>query len=360
MVFLNISIRQIFLLFVAASFSLAVRVTPELNAAIAGQAGWVSVILSCLIYTVMIIFLARLFKNQNNLDLYGLFNKVLGRFLCNALTTVYALWIFILLSMHLRSAAERYMTAFFPAAPLSFFVISLLAICFIILQGKFACFVKMGEIAFYLILAALFIVFTVAVHQIKFENFLPVTTMDAMPVVKGIYTLLGVLSIFTFVLFAGDEFADKDKFKRYGLQSGAVLTVINIAIFLLTVGIFGSNLTQRFTLPFLMAEKSIKFFGSIERMESLDMLAWLISDVLVIGLLAYILISIISKMTGIKNKTALKSPILLGAYIFSLFIVKNIFEIKLFAQYIELYMNIVFGLAIPVAVFMIGKMRGRV
>ena len=312
---------------------------------------------SCLIYIALIFLLAHLFKNQSTLDMYGLFKKIFGRFICDVLALIYAAWIFILMSVQLRAVSERYASAFFPGAPLSFFIITMLALCFVILHGKFAFFVKTGEIASYSILIALATVFAVAVHQIRFEHILPVTALDILPALKGVYPLLGVLSCFTFVLFVGDEFADKDKFVRLGVKSGIIMMISNLAVFLLTVGIFGASLTKRFTLPFLMAEKSIKFFGSIERMESLDIVVWLISDILIITLFAFIIIAIISKITGIKDKKPLKSPILAGVYIFSLYVVKNIFEISSFAQHIEMYVNIALGIFVPLAAFVVGKIR---
>jgi len=356
----HISMKQTYTLFLLASFAPATRLASSFAAKLGGHAGWVSIILACAIYCVLIYILHGLFKLfEHHTNLYDIYKACFGKTAGNALSIIYMLWIFMLLGFYVRTFAERFLTSIMPSTPLPFFLITLLLLCYILLRGKFEHFTRLITLCFYVVCACLLFIFVFNLQNIQLQNIYPVTTLNTANILRGTYPFTGMFVYITLLMFIGDEIGDIQHFKKLGLQSAVVLLVVNIMIFLSTVGVFGSSLTQKLSLPFFMSSKIISIFGSIERLESLFVITWFITDIAIIVMLMYILLKLIGKVSNTPHTHILKTPLLLGLYLFSIYFANNVFELASFSEKIALAGNIALCMGVPCVALGVGWGRKR-
>jgi spore germination protein (amino acid permease) len=345
----KISTKQAYTLFLLAVFSPLIRLVSTSGG---GRAGWVSLIISCGIFCGLVALLGAYFKHKNNADLYSLYKSAFGKIIAKILVLVYAGWVFILAGFYLRAFGEKFAGLIMPGVPAGFFKITLLALIFIILSGKFQSFALLSNVFFYVVLLALGSVFFLQIPRIHHENLLPVTQYDVQNIMLGTLPTLGIFVYLTPLMFLGDEIEKKHRFKKFGFFSALVLLGAGLVIFVTTVGVFGKDLAATMEQPFLMSVKTMGAQGALERLESVFLLLWVVTDLAIIVMFLHILLKLISLLTGEERGEpckVYKSPILLGVYVLSL--------VSVLGERMGLMISLGLGLGVPVIAIMIYRLK---
>lgn len=337
-----------------AAFSPMIRTVSSLGASLGGRAGWVSLIISCAVFYGLVALLGIYFEHNNSADLYSLYQSAFGRVIAKILVLLYIAWVLMLAGFYLDSFTRKFAGLIMPGVPPGFFAVTLLALIFIILSGKFQSFALLGNVFFYVVLLALAAVFLLQIPRIRPANLLPVTQYDLPNIMQGVLPTLGIFVYITPLLFLGDEISDKNprRFKKRGLFSAGVLFAAGIIIFVTTVGVFGKDLVGEMEQPFLMSVKTVGAQGALERLESVFLLLWVVTDLAILVMLLHILLKLISLLTGGERGEpckVYKSPLLLGVYVSSMFPVLN--------EITGLKLNLIMGLAVPVIAVIIYKFK---
>jgi hypothetical protein len=343
----KITTKQAYTLFMLALFSPIIRLTPAMGARLGGGAGWVSIIISSAVFFGLVVILGGCL-GKNNADLYSMYKSAFGKILSKIIVLFYAVWAFMLVGFYLRAFAERFAGAIMPGVPKEFFIITLLALVFIILSGRFQSFALMSNLLFYLVLFALLIVFILQIPRMRPENLLPVTYFDTHNIISGVLPTLGIFAYITPLMFLGGEMANNERYKKYGLYSALTLLGVNLMIFAMTVGVFGSALTQKIHQPFLMSVKTVGAQGALERLESLFLLLWVVTDLAIIVMLMHVLLKLTGILTSAKSPEVFKSLLLAGVFVFSLYVVGGVNEMELISEKVGLPVNIIMGIVVPV------------
>ena len=356
----KITTKQTYTLFTLALFSPLIRLTPALGARLAGQAGWVSFFVSCAVFCGLIILYGNYFRNKNHTDLYLLYKSAFGKVITIILVLCYAVWVFALVGFYLRAFAERFAGIIMPGVPAEFFMITLLGLVFVILSGRFQSFALMSGLLFYLVLFALSVVFVLQIPRISPENLLPVTHLDAENILHGVLPTLGVFAYITPLLFLGSGMMceDKTKFRKYGVYSALVLLAVNLMVFMMTVGVFGARLTEEMHRPFMMSVKTVGAQGALERLESIFLLLWVVTDLAIIVMLMHVLLKLMSFLTLSEKPEVFKSLLLSGVFVFALWIIRDVNEMEELSLNIGLPLNLIMGFAVPVAAIVVCKIKG--
>ncbi|MCL2019299.1 MAG: spore germination protein [Oscillospiraceae bacterium] len=342
----KITTKQAYILFMLAAFSPLIRMSSVYGARLGGRAGWVSIFVACAAFYGFIILLGSCFKRQGSVDLYALYKSAFGRILAKVIVVIYAVWVFMLAGFYLRGFADKFKELIMPGVHDSFFTITLLALVFIILSGRLRNFAILSELFFYVVLFALAVILVLQIPKIRPENLLPVTQYDFHHIVRGTLPALGVFAYITPLLFLGA--ADGGRaFKKHGLYSAGVLLAANLIIFTVTTGIFGKDLTAVMEQPFIMSVKIVGAQGMLERLESVFLLLWVVTDLAVIVMLTHIFLKITGLLTEIKRPEILRSPLLLGVYVISLFFGKNTYNITSLSEKYGLWVSLILGFGIP-------------
>jgi len=199
--------------------------------------------------------------------------------------------------------------------------------------------------------------FLLTLSNIKFINLYPVTYYDILPIAKSTYAFIGIWGYYTFVFFFGDKINNKEHIKKFGLQSAIYLLITSLMLLIQTIGVYGYTIIRRVPLPYFLAIKSISLLETIEKIESIAIAFWVIIDFSIISTFMYINVSIIKSLFSLSETKWFSSPVTMFAYVLSLYISKNSFELVNFTNYIGIPLNIVFGFIIPIIIFLIGKLR---
>jgi spore germination protein (amino acid permease) len=351
----KITTKQAYTLFMLAAFSPLVRLVSTAG----GRAGWLSVIISCAVFCGFIALLSLYFKKRENTDLFSLFRSAFGRFIAGVLVLLYAIWVFGLAGYYLRAFSEKFTGWIMPGVPGGFFIITLLALVFIILSGRFHSFALLSDVFFYIALLALAVIFMLQIPRIHPENLLPVTHYDAGGIVRGVLPSLGIFAYITPVLFLAGEINHKQCFRRYGLYSALTLLAAGLVIFVTTVGVFGKDLVAEMEQPFLMSVKTVGVGGALERLESVFLLLWVVTDLAIIVMFLHVLLKLISVLTGEcmgEPCKVYKSPILLGVYVLSLFMTQVFDMLKIPG----LRLNLIMGFGVPVAAVVLCGVKRKI
>lgn len=138
-----------------------------------------------------------------------------------------------------------------------------------------------------------------------------------------------------------------------------LIGVIGLGIILITVGAFGHRVTSVLAQPLFMALKSSNILGVFEGIESLFVSVWIIADFAMIIYHVVIASVILKKLFHLQSRATMVTPIIFIAYMLSFAIAKNFFVIMDFSNYVLSFLNIAFGVIIPLISFGVLKIKNR-
>lgn len=354
----KISIRQAAILFLMFVYSAAIRIFPPYAAKTAGRAGWLSPAAAVLPFICLVFIIQALFKDENDANLSDIIRKYLGKIFGTAVIILYLLWMLIIVGILTRNFAERFLSSLLPNTPVNFFTLTILAVVWFTLRNGIVYISRTAEF-FFLILSLIFVVlFVLTIPNLEVINLFPVTYYDALPVIKSSYSNFGIWSVFTFIFFFGDKINDKEHIKRYGLQSLIYLVIMSTMLLIQTIGVYGYSVIARVPLAYAFVVKSISLLETLERIESIAVVSWVIADFVTITVVFYIIVSVIKSTFSLSDTKPFISPITIYTFIFSLYIAQNKFELENFTSYISLPVNIILGFIFPLIILTVKTIRG--
>ncbi len=352
----KISLRQLMVLFLMATISPAMRLIPTFGSQMGKQALWIGIIVAVLGFVALLFILQSLFKKHSGLNLSDLCFAILGRPLGSLLVALYWIWITLLLGLYLRYAVERLNVTILPTAAPEFLMGTILLLCFLNARRGIASFARLGEFLFHIVLAAFLLVSILALFNVKLTNLLPIRN-HLLPAMGSSYVALGIWGYLLFLFFFADQVKDTDRIRQLGSRTAMMLGIAGVLIALVTVGALGYALTGKIAEPFYVVVKNISILEPLERMETLVLCMWLVTDFIIISLFTYITSSITKSLFSLTEKKAFVSPVILMTFSLSTLIAKNLFELEQFSEKIALPVNIILCFIIPIVMLVIGKLR---
>lgn len=353
----KISMRQAAIISVMITISPGIRVFPQFVSRIAGKAGWVSPIIAIIPVILLILIINSFFKNNKEAGLADIFYKILGNIIGRIVLFLYLLWILMLIALYLRFYSERILTSMMPNTSITFLIMVMGALVFITARRGFAIFTRFCEAFLGIFLFVIAMIFIMSIPQIKVSNYMNISYQDALPVIKSSYGIFAIWGYYLYVFFLGDKINKNEDIKKFGFQAIFLKFIIAIVVLIFTIGSLGSYLTANVTLPFFIVMKRISVLEVVERVESIGLALWVISDFILITMLTYVVASIMKSIFKLSEMKWMVSPIAVFAAIGSLFFFRDIFELEVFSKAIVLPGNIIFEFIIPAIIFGIGKIR---
>jgi len=353
----KISIRQTFVMLILLNLAPAEKILPGIAARLAGHAVWLAPLVSFAIYAPLVLMFSAMFAKHPEKGLHEIYTKVAGKFIGRLLSAAYGIWAFVIIATFLRINAERFIASIFPNTPPAFFIIAVLTLVLIAANGKLEALARFSELSLYIFIGMFVFLFFICLPNVSIKNLLPVTVYDAVPVLRG-GAYAGVSWFYiTFMLFFGENISDKEHIKKFGIRYGGVLAFFSLVMILITVGQFGANLIKTTSLPFFMAIKSIRIFDAVERLESIFITLWTVVDFIMTAVFAFVLITILGKLTPVKNEKVYILPVIIICFFLALFLYGNIFELTYLWETFGSLVNLALGAGVPLIIFVIGKLR---
>lgn len=354
----NISVRQLIIMFIILIAPTTIRIIPFSTASIAKQASWVTTFVLLIFYIPLLYVLYKFLNLTEDGSLQKAYEKIVGKKITKIIMIIYIIWLFFILAVNLRYFSERYISTIMVNAEMEFFSVSILMLVFVIAKKNIEYFARFNEI--FMVFLVFFIVgmLTLPSYDVKITNLFPVTTLDIIPVFKSVYSELGIFSYITFLFCLGDSVSNRKSMKKYIIILPIFTVIINTALILCTVGIFGANVTENLSMPFFSFLKNINIFSPvIERFESIFISLWIAADLSILVSFILVLLNINKYTFNVKSKAEFVTPIIFFVYFFSNYFGNNIFEIGKFSEIVGQSGNVVFCFGVPILIYIIGKIR---
>ena len=332
----KISLRQLMPILAAGLFSSMVRVLPRMGAESAGRAVYLAPLLSVLpIFFYVKLICLLLSGSPPRQGLAEIFISRFGKGLGRVIAAAFLIWTLFYASYIIRNCAERLISTIYPQSGPWGFAIAITLVCALAAMGKLRTLARAGGVFFGLILIMLALVLLSALANVKAENVLPVSTQDALPLLKGVLLTSDVSGTALCALFlrgsVSEEEAGRGKILLKWL--GLLMVLVSFTLFV-TVGCYGAKMTAREQQPFFLISRDVRVFGVLDRIEAAVMTTWVITDFMMLSLLFLVCAEIMRACFVKDTGKWFVPPVAAAALAGSAATAKNAFELWRVTEFI--------------------------
>ena len=356
----RISLRQLLTLTFAALLSPAIQVLPGATALRAGEAGWLATLaaLPALLGLCWLLW-GGLRKGSGGTGLpdaaLELLGPVLGRLVC----LVCLLWGVYLLAANARQVSLRFLTISYRNGPMVLFLLALLGVTFWLVRKPVRALARAGEVFFLALAAGLALSLALGAFQVDTANLLPVWVEDLPAVGWATLPVLGLLGYVVFAACLGGHVVAQERGRRKILRWAAGLCLTLTALQVVCLGNFGPGLAARMDTPFFMMVKGIGFEGTFQRMESVIIALWVLSDLALLSLLACACSQLARAGFAIQKRRSAVLPILLAAAAGAVGLFPDAFALDRALEGPVLWGNLLFGWGGPLLLAVLSLFRKK-
>ncbi len=355
----NISMRQLLVLLFTALLSPAVRVMPAETAAVAGRAGWLSTLLALPAGLGLCWVLFALFRRlPEGTGLAGACIRVFGKPLGKLLTAIYLLWGIFLLAANTRLCGLRFLSTGYRNGPLTLFLIVLLAVVLWLTYKKLPAFARAGEIFYLAIAAVLALTLLLSLPQMEAANFLPLWLEDLPAAGRSALPALALLGYGIYGVFLAGAVVRRPGDRRRAIGWTIAFCLAVTALQLVCLGAFGPGLVERMETPFFMVARGIGVRGAFERVESVVVSFWILTDLVFLGLLVYACSSASRSLFELKSERTAALPVTILGLLGALFFFPDAFFLRETMETVVFAGNLILGFGVPLLLLGVAAIRG--
>lgn len=349
----RISLRQLLTLTFAALLSPAIRILPGRTAQIAGEGGWLATVAAL---PVLLGLCWVLFALLNGQGLGQAALHVLGPVAGRVVVALYFIWGLFLLSANARLVALRFLTVSYRNAPLPLFLLALLAITFWLAAKPTRVLARAGEV-FYLALAiGLGLSLAMGAFQMEPGRILPIWGEDLPQIGAAALPVLGLLGYVVFAAFLGDRVTPHPNGRRKALKWAVGLCLTLTALQAVCLVNFGPGLSIRMNTPFFMMVKGIGIAGTFQRVESVILALWVLSDLALLGLLASACAAMVHTLVPVQGRKRVVLLLVLLALAGALWLFPDAFFLTRTMEQVALAGNLLAGFVLPLLLLLVKKL----
>jgi hypothetical protein len=243
---------------------------------------------------------------------------------------------------------------------MNFFLIPMLAMVLMAARGGIEAFARFSEIVFLVFAVTLALLFMLFLPNVRIWNLLPVTPGDAAPAMLSALPVVSIWGHVTLFFFLGERVSNLRELRAHTRKPMVYLIVMTTLIMIMVVGSLGPSTVTRMPAPFFSAAKLISVLRSFERMETVLLALWIVSDFVTILAFAVISMNIAKKLFGASRARLFASPTVLLGYAGGLCVASNGLELEKFSSSPALLTTaIIMGAAMPLLTLTAGKIRRK-
>ncbi len=290
--------RQQIVLMITCLFSPMVRLLPRLNTTRAAQGAWVSILLSAIPTLLLVVFAHYVIQGKDhNRTLGNMFVDAYGKTVGNIINMLLTGWIAFYSGVVLRTSSERMISTIYKQAESMFFTLILILVVMMVAIGTNKTLAHMGQVIWYILIPVVLLVTIFALSNVSIDNLFPVGFRQAGDYVRGAVPVISVMSPWVYFLYfplSGNRRTSLGgKLAKFSMAIGIALTVT-----VTTIGVLGPELTEVMHDPFFSMIRTLNVFGILERMESLVIALWVLTDVIYLGALMSICVENTRQILG--------------------------------------------------------------
>ncbi|HBY19469.1 MAG: hypothetical protein A2Y24_06975 [Clostridiales bacterium GWE2_32_10] len=356
----KITVYQAMLLFITATYTPAVRLISSVTSKEAKQAAWLTPFISFILFIILIFIIHSIYRKYKDVSFMDAIYDIMGSFLGKIIVFLYLITLIILLALYFRYFAERLAMSIYPHADINFFIIVMLGVVGITLRHGIVNIARMNEIILPFITVIFILLSLLLLPNIKIENLTPISYKDILPVFNASFSVTAIWVYVLFVFFIGDKIKNKEEIKSYGIKTGVFLLVYTVLMIVTSVGVEGYSIIARAPLSYFIVIRDVSIFGIIERVESILIATWLLSDFIIISVFSYIILELLKSLFNFNDAKPLVNVFIILLYFLTFYLAINVFELGAYSEKFAIPSNVIFGLVIPCIIWGVGKVRRKV
>lgn len=275
--------------------------------------GWVSIVLSGIIFTffsILAVKLATLFPEQSFLS-YTSF--LVTKPVAIVLTILHVVIGLVLSAYSVRTVAYISQTYLFDHTPVEVLTLLFLLVVVYAVSGSRAGVFRLNILFFPIILVTFLFVWVFNIKWFESANFLPLFQSSVKDYMKGIVKTYDVFVGFGIVLFYVSVIKQPKNLTKKVVIGVSVSIIFYLMIFLLSIGVFGNIVSANLSYPMIELAKRVEIPGGIfERNEALFFTIWIMTIFNTVAIaydVAVLLLTSIFKQMNKKILTFILSPI---------------------------------------------------
>lgn len=283
----------------------------------------------------------------------------LGPVAGGGLLLIYMVWGEILLALRLRLCAQRLLSLRMEDGALWFFLLAVAGMVLWMGRGKVSAFARAGQFFLAALLTAAGVVLILSLLQGKTERVLPLWRGDLLPVVKSALPAAGVLGWGMFGAFlAGAVPAEKGqgswRWSFWGAGGCLLLTLAQWTV----LSNLGPALAGRLEDPFFALAKSVGVEGAFQRVESVVVTLWTLSDITMCVLILFSQRAMGRELRKGEHTEVMATGAVLLAVVAALAAFPR-GEAERWSREIVPLGNLLLGVVVPAGVLAVGMFRGK-
>ncbi|PGL69848.1 GerAB/ArcD/ProY family transporter [Bacillus sp. AFS055030] len=355
----QISTNQTVMLIVNFIFGAGILLLPRsVTAKVKTPDGWISVIISGLLITLLVFLLVMLCKQYPNETYFQFTQKIIGKWLGIPLSIIIIIYYISLSALEVRVMAETTRLFLLQGTPTWAILIPFLWIGLYLVLGGINPIARILEIIFPITVLFFLLVIFLGLGIIEIDNLRPVLGNGIKPVINGLKTTSLSFSGFEIILFIFMFMKDKKKVSKTIILGIGIPFIFYAITVVAVVGAFSVDGVLLQTWPVLTYIRSYDIQGLfVERFDSLLLVIW-IMQIFATYIIAYYICTL--GMAQILNKKSLK-PFLFGTlpfiYVISM-IPKDINQTFIMADSIGNVAFYLFGI-VPLLLLVISFVRKK-
>lgn len=353
----KISTKQATFLFLTVVFSPAIGVVPIYAAQRAKSAAWLAAIPATALLIILILIWNSFCTRFQNHSLMDMFSEISGRVPGKIISFAYLVWIILLTALYVRYFSIRLTISTFPNTNSNLFSISILLVIAYTLRHGLTTLARFNEVVQPIVAITFFLLVLMLTPYVKPQFLMPVSYRSILPVFEASLGTVGILVYFSFLFIISDRINNKEVMKKVGIQASLFLLVAITTLLVITLGTFNYSIVQRTQLPFLIAVKQISLFNVLEKIESVVVAFWILTDFVLISFFIICALRIIQSLFSLQETTRLINIYIIFIFILSMYIANSVFEMQKLSEIFFIPGNILFGFVVPLVQFVIGKIR---
>lgn len=359
----KISLRQLKRLLIFDLFSISGIIIPSVASAKAGKDGILSIILATL-FAFLYAFIILSFAKHTNGKFLDYSDKNVGKILTFLIGFLYVLKLFACCVFAVRLFGEVIGETLLKETDSRVIILLLLIVSAYAASKGFEVRARITEVLFFIVIIPIFIFLLLGLNKVELSNLMPLFTQSTGTIALGGYEVFLTFSVLEFLLFTAPlikfKKADISEGKRlyhYVAQALIVTGILNVLLFILTMGIIGQGETRHKLWSMVTVIQIINLPGGfIRRQDALVLGFWMLSIFTIISAFFYYISFISKHIFRIYNQNYLLIP-----YILLLFGVSVIpMDTEEFFSFFETYMKYIGmpqSVLLPLFILFIGKLR---
>lgn len=361
----KISNGQILAIIVSAAIGVGILSLPRSLVETAGTDGWVLLIFSGIMVSIIVTIITKLTVKFSGKTLTEFGRDLLTTPLSDFVSVLYFIYLTIFTAFVVRIFAEIVKMFLLVDTPTEVIIITMLLATSYLCRGRIEEFGKMAVLLLPVIIIPILLMIVILIPNLDPTNILPVFRFEikelSQGIINSIFAFVGYDLLLVFMCYSNEP----KKALKYNLGAIAIITVIYLIVFFMSIMVFGQTETAHLIWPSMSLTEVVQFPGAfIENVQGIVMAQWSLVVFTTLAALLYASSLVLSKLFRGSEHKYFVLPTIPIVYIMSL-IPDNLASAYEYVGETTNYLGVFIAVLLPIILFVItlfkkGSKKGSV